>query len=816
MKTKKLYSLLISTALALCLAACSASPQVSRETNYYESPQLEGKTTSLVDVSFQMGGGSTDGNPDVPVAEWTRVSVQIDRMTLKPSSGQNVVISGKKTEIDLRAGSKAALTAKIPSDAEFSEIAFGLSVSSTASLSSLPFWAEGILRSGGRFAIDVDLGLLAFKGLNGSLKWTAGDRKSVGVYLDGEALAKTLPWREFQPVNGKVSIDSGMSPAMYEKISQTILSCMAIFADSDADGTLKDAELEAQNKIGEGNALIEIGCQRCDDANKCTTDFCVGDSWCVLTNFLADGAPCGSGNSGTCSLGKCAANGGDYDQTDSEPEGFPIPQIAKTTLTSGAQLALTNDPGDACGKIMQSAPLDVIVIDASGSSSPSGRLPLKYYWEIIEKPDYAVDSAIICRDCFPASSASIEKGWTDESSPKLLLPLAGTYKIRVAVKDSLEIKSSDDANNVSCKHANLTINAAPPKKLFVQLVWDKDDGVDFDLFLSRYRANGTMGVSPNNDYLQTPALTMPASCSQNSDCCPAGGGSEYCGASAAGSGLTCDAGHCVTSCAPGDAGDAYCKKAHPGYSCGSDGVCGDNNRRWQCRDELDVKDGDCKGKGYCLTRMLSGEAKKFCAAYSFAQENDSCAFNNRNPEWGDTSTTADNPVMDIDDVDGYGPEIISITNPGSASAKYRVTIRFYADPNAGVSSGNPVKAFLNIYLNGTACQSKAVWLPFKEVGTYWKAADINWKGDATACGDITILPLNPAPSVSMNDINYAAEALNAQCLDQQNPACEYANPFKASDGGVFNPCDAANPRSIWCDAAGSADCCYKTDSCSCP
>jgi hypothetical protein len=212
--------------------------------------------------------------------------------------------------------------------------------------------------------------------------------------------------------------------------------------------------------------------------------------------------------------------------------------------------------------------------------------------------------------------------------------------------------------------------------------------------------------------------------------------------------------------------------------------------------------------------------KKVCTTHNYAQVNDSCGFNNRGPDWGTQLDTSDNPTLDIDDVDGFGPETISMKNPPKDQNKYRVMVRLYADPNQPTSGkkitkDNPVKAFVSIYLNKEACQSKAVWQPFQMTLQHWKVADITWKGDATTCDDINILPLNPPVPVPMTDLNYLTEALNVQCLDIQNPACEYANPFKAVPAGLFDPCSTTQPRSIWCDAPGTPDCCYKTNTCTC-
>ena len=58
------------------------------------------------------------------------------------------------------------------------------------------------------------------------------------------------------------------------------------------------------------------------------------------------------------------------------------------------------------------------------------------------------------------------------------------------------------------------------------------------------------------------------------------------------------------------------------------------------------------------------------------QEGLDCGFANRRPEWG-AAGRADDPSLDIDDVAGDGPEIITLNNPADGS--YRVVVHYCQD-----------------------------------------------------------------------------------------------------------------------------------------
>ena len=98
-------------------------------------------------------------------------------------------------------------------------------------------------------------------------------------------------------------------------------------------------------------------------------------------------------------------------------------------------------------------------------------------------------------------------------------------------------------------------------------------------------------------------------------------------------------------------------------------------------------------------------------------------------DWDVTNYTPDNPRLDLDDVDGYGPENINIDEP-LTNHVYRVGVHYYDDDGFG-----PSQAYIRIYCGNISVN------PIYEVGPrtitaafnssnndFWKVADVEWTG----------------------------------------------------------------------------------------
>ncbi len=121
----------------------------------------------------------------------------------------------------------------------------------------------------------------------------------------------------------------------------------------------------------------------------------------------------------------------------------------------------------------------------------------------------------------------------------------------------------------------------------------------------------------------------------------------------------------------------------------------------------------------------------------FNSPND-CYYANRTPSW-DAAGTADDPRLDIDDVDGYGPENINVDVPVTGNT-YRVGIHYYSDHGAGASS-----VTVRIYCGDVSTTPRATYTRTlsngasgSESNDFWRVADVRWDG-GDAC---TVTALN--------------------------------------------------------------------------
>lgn len=105
-----------------------------------------------------------------------------------------------------------------------------------------------------------------------------------------------------------------------------------------------------------------------------------------------------------------------------------------------------------------------------------------------------------------------------------------------------------------------------------------------------------------------------------------------------------------------------------------------------------------------------------------------CNFTNRNPDWDAVGVVRDDPRLDLDDVDGKGPENINIRETPSGSV-YRIVAHYYSDHCFG-----PSQVYVNIYCYD---ELRGQFGPVLLHGDdFWKVADVTM--GAAACN---VLPL---------------------------------------------------------------------------
>ncbi len=109
------------------------------------------------------------------------------------------------------------------------------------------------------------------------------------------------------------------------------------------------------------------------------------------------------------------------------------------------------------------------------------------------------------------------------------------------------------------------------------------------------------------------------------------------------------------------------------------------------------------------------------AGGTFYQAPYDCYYANTQPNWG-ASGAADDPRLDIDDVDGYGPENINLNVPIDGHI-YHVYVHYFSDDMLGSTNST-----VRIYLSGEL-QFEQVML-LQQTGKVWDVAKISWPDGA--------------------------------------------------------------------------------------
>ncbi len=105
-----------------------------------------------------------------------------------------------------------------------------------------------------------------------------------------------------------------------------------------------------------------------------------------------------------------------------------------------------------------------------------------------------------------------------------------------------------------------------------------------------------------------------------------------------------------------------------------------------------------------------------------------CYFANASPDWGRRGDPADNPSLDIDDIDGAGPENMNLDDPEDTSMYpngYNVGVHYFRAENfIGGGTWGPSDATMRIYLGGVLSYEKT--RNMRGTDNFWHAAQIRW------------------------------------------------------------------------------------------
>lgn len=105
------------------------------------------------------------------------------------------------------------------------------------------------------------------------------------------------------------------------------------------------------------------------------------------------------------------------------------------------------------------------------------------------------------------------------------------------------------------------------------------------------------------------------------------------------------------------------------------------------------------------------------AGGQFFQAPFDCYYANMNPDWGPAGSFG-NPTLDLDDVNGYGPENINVVSPEDG-VSYRVVVHYYSDDGLGGTN-----ATVKIYLSGELKYEQVQFL--NQTGRTWEVARVSW------------------------------------------------------------------------------------------
>ncbi len=101
-----------------------------------------------------------------------------------------------------------------------------------------------------------------------------------------------------------------------------------------------------------------------------------------------------------------------------------------------------------------------------------------------------------------------------------------------------------------------------------------------------------------------------------------------------------------------------------------------------------------------------------------------CTWCNPSPPWGDLGDDLDDPSLDIDDIEGFGPETITIASPAAGSFVARVD---YYGQGGDVRCPGPcpaTEATLDVYIDGQQVHSSQAVL--SAAGELWEAVRVDW------------------------------------------------------------------------------------------
>ena len=118
-----------------------------------------------------------------------------------------------------------------------------------------------------------------------------------------------------------------------------------------------------------------------------------------------------------------------------------------------------------------------------------------------------------------------------------------------------------------------------------------------------------------------------------------------------------------------------------------------------------------------------------------------CHYGNPSPDWGVQGDWSDDPFLDVDDVDGYGPEHINISDP--IPGDYRFIVHYYDDTHNGGSSTATDTTVQVLSYGQVVAEFGPITLD--KTNRNWDVFDLTWVSSAvpptiTALGNTYMVP----------------------------------------------------------------------------
>ena len=112
-------------------------------------------------------------------------------------------------------------------------------------------------------------------------------------------------------------------------------------------------------------------------------------------------------------------------------------------------------------------------------------------------------------------------------------------------------------------------------------------------------------------------------------------------------------------------------------------------------------------------------------------------YRNTGPNWGNPLSSADDPKLDLEDIDGAGPETVSLRNP--ESVRYPFAVHYFRDHDFG-----PSFATIRVYVRGILVFERSnKEMPYTDA--WWIVGEIDWpSGEVIPIDESHIGPPPPA------------------------------------------------------------------------